>query len=315
MFFVILVIDQLSTTSILNPREKDVDKSKRRCYLHLGPVWAEKDGDSCMYIPPDMKGIANFLYKEENRDFLPAGTGFTLIIVEGELVFSYIITCKHVVKPILDDHEKVYVRLERSDELKVEFRALPDDWIFHKDPSVDIAVHPHHPTGESFRVTAHFVDELLTDKRLEELHHTISEGDPIVFIGMFEPYTGYTRNIPVVRFGHVAMVTHEKIPTGPSLAHQYFLECQAFPFNSGAPVFTPLVVKCHLTYFILGIVSGFFPKEQHVYMRDQGLTVISNLGISTAVPAQDIYDVLYYDELVKLRQKKVWAGRMKRNQN
>jgi hypothetical protein len=265
-----------------------------------------------MYIPPGMTGIANFLYKEENGEFLPAGTGFTLIIVEGELVFGYIITCKHVVKPILDDHEKVYVRLERSDKLKVEFRALPDDWIFHKDSSVDIAVHPHHPTGESFSLTAYPVDSLLTDKRLEELHHTIGEGNPIAFIGMFEPYTGNNRNTPVVRFGHVAMVTHEKIRTKLGLAHQYLLECQAFPFNSGSPVFTSLVVGGYLTYFILGIISGFYPEKQRVYLRDEGLTVISNLGISTAVPAQKIYDVLYYKELVKLRQEKVWAGRTKK---
>jgi hypothetical protein len=263
-----------------------------------------------MYIPTGMKDIANFLYREENREFLPAGTGFTLITIEGESIFSYIVTCKHVVKPILDDHEKVYVRLERSDQSKVEFRELPDDWIFHKDPSVDVAVHPHHPTGESFSLTAYPVDSLLTDKRLEELHHSIGEGNPIVFIGMFERYTGSTKNIPVVRFGNVAMVTGEKIRTDLGFAHQYLLECQAFPFNSGSPVFTPLVVETHLEYFILGIISGFYPERQHVYVRDQGLTVISNLGISTAVPAQNIHDVLYSEELVKSRQKKVWAGRM-----
>jgi hypothetical protein len=289
---------------------RDIDRKKQRCYLHLGPILAEEDGDGCMAISRDMKGIASFLYREENGEFLPAGTGFTLIVIEGDSGFGYTVTCKHVVKPILDDHQKVYVRRERSDESKVDFRELPDDWIFHKDPTVDIAVHPHHPTGEPFSVTAYPADGLLTDKKLKELHHTVGEGNPIVFTGMFEPYTGYTRNIPVVRFGHVAMVTHEKIPTKLGLAEQYILECQAFPFNSGAPVFTPLLVESHLEHFIFGVISGFYPEKQRMYLRDEGLTVISNLGISTAVPAQKVHDVLYYDELVKLRQEKVWAGRM-----
>src|ERR1035441_8545894 len=42
--------------------------------------------------------------------------------------------------------------------------------------------------------------------------HVIHEGADIFFVGLFTPFYGSQQNIPICRFGRLAMVTDEKIP-------------------------------------------------------------------------------------------------------
>ena len=261
-----------------------------------------------MRIDRRLKDIVTFLYREENGEYLPIGTAFHVLIVQGGAGFNHVVTCKHVVRPVLEDHQPVYARLHRSDRLGVEYRPLEDSWTYHDDESVDLAVLPTRPTGEPISLAAIGEGELLTRETLQKGGQLLCEGDDVFFIGLFEPFTGQDRNLPIVRFGKIAMLTDQPLQGEYGLAECYLLECQAFPFNSGSPVFCTVLENGLIVHKLLAVIVGYFPKEQRVHLGAQGLSVFAHVGISTAVPVDKLHEILHGERLVEARQDKSWAG-------
>lgn len=309
------------------PRDKKgnypFDVGKRKSYhFHLaGSIRPVEDGDGCMRPPSGLRDCTAFLYREENGEFLPIGSGVYLIIPDGEHVFSYLVTCKHVVKPLLDTHEDIYVRLNRSDQpTGVEHNVYKGQWLFHPDEAVDLAVLSIQPEAAPFEV--HLIDakKLFTKQREMATHHNIGEGDEVFFAGLFRPYHGYERNLAAYRWGRVSLVTNEQIEGPYGFSDYMLLEMLVFPFNSGSPLFTshaqvpqpkmnrPGIIM--LDYSIVGIASGFFPEKDAPLMNAVGdLVNYTHLGISTAIPAQKVWEILNMPEVVKARKDKIRAGR------
>jgi hypothetical protein len=266
-----------------------------------------------MRVPEIFKNIVAFLCVEDNNRYAPIGTGFRIYLSEGDSVFSYVVTCRHVVQRSLDVREPIYVRLDRSDKSGVDYRPLADGWEFHADPTVDLAVLPHEPKGEPFEFAALEVDGILSDDVLQEDPEAISVGDEAFFVGLFEPYYGYEKNVPIFRFGRLAMVTDEPIGTSGVYSERYLLEAQVYPWNSGSPVFMPFVgPDGQVVFQIVGVAAGFFPDRQREWISADGPTRWMHMGISSVVPAGKIREIIYNESLSSARKNKIRAGRMEK---
>jgi hypothetical protein len=204
-------------------------------------------------FPPDDHGN---LRRDLKNNPIPYGTGFFVAVKNdtgkgrGENSFAYLVTAKHVLK---DEHgfdfDRVFLRL---DTLKGEADFIPLDLIqngqrvvfTHPDPTVDIAVVPALPSQTlfSFKVMS---DDLLSTKETFT-QYNIAEGSDVFFVGLFTTYYGEHANVPIFRFGRMAMFPDEPVPwidyqgQPQQQARLYFIEIQSYGGNSGSSVFFSL---------------------------------------------------------------------------
>lgn len=269
-----------------------------------------------MRMIESLKRTVGFLYFKEGSKYMPLDTASFAKVREENHEFEYLITCKHVVEAC-PRHSQVFLRLNNQDLTNVKYIPLPDNWVYHKDRSVDLAVirynHLKDIPCDYEAVDTEFV--FLPDALLRQY---ITEGDPVAFIGLFTKVMGKRRNLPIYRYGHVAMVTNEKINNkkyGPG--HYLLVECEAYPGNSGAPLYVSIPrqvledifgfsdVNPRQNYvFVLGIMTATF-LEQEIYIPEQKKKTTHNSRISLVVPINYVRDILHGDILLDDRKRHV----------
>ena len=129
---------------------------------------------------------------------------------------------------------------------------------------------------------------------------------------------GQKKNQPIIRFGKVSLMSDEKIEWKEKdkpvkLLDLYLLECQSFGGNSGSPVFfnlNPMRKPGQLSLggpliFLAGVMTGSFLNGSEVQTTDTVAKMISlqNIGIAAVTPANKLHEVLFSEELVKIRSK------------
>lgn len=151
------------------------------------------------------------------------------------------------------------------------------------------------------------VSFLATRQTLE--NRRVAEGEEIFFAGMMSQFYGSKRNYPVMRHGRVAMIPNEPVPTQDGLEDLYVAECQAFPGNSGSPVFlrlAPTVEDPTPDLYLLGLLKGHY----YVNIQRSLLTVESpeyletflrNVGIAVVIPADKLHEILTRSDLEQHR--------------
>src|SRR5690606_35862960 len=125
-------------------------------------------------IPESLQHNVSFLHVQHGQNWEAIGTAFHLNIVDGDHIFTYVVTCKHVVQEARKKNPKqeIYMRLNRSDTLGVGYSLIEGDWVYHDDKAVDVAVAPLIPGGRPLGIGAYDVPNgLLTRK--EELEKRI----------------------------------------------------------------------------------------------------------------------------------------------
>jgi hypothetical protein len=278
----------------------------------FGSNFFELDEEGKMKIPQMLKDVVGFLYVKVGDKFEAIGTAFFVVEVESDIGFFYLVTCKHVIKESLEAGETIYARFNRADKLDVDYIPLPDSWIYHNDPAVDLAVLPWIPPKKGQYQTRWGAlptkDFILTDKILKTAKENLTEGNDVVFIGLFHQYTGTRRNFPVVRNGKIALVTDEPVLGEYGESDYLFIEAQAYPGNSGAPLFASIYWKGRETLFLAGIVSAYYPEQQRYFVAPNTIEVYTHFGISLAVPVEKLSDILYGDELMKRRKDRIGAS-------
>ncbi len=152
---------------------------------------------------------------------------------------------------------------------------------------------------------------LVTKETFERLK--IKEGDDVFFGGLFVPFTGAKKNIPIIRFGRVAMISDEKIPWDGQQLDLYLMETQSFGGNSGSPVFFNLnptrdpgsFVLGPPQLFLAGIMKGSFLNASELVVVNRAPVPVSreNAGIAAVVPSYLLHDVIFGKELVSFRKK------------
>lgn len=274
-------------------------------------------------VPPMIKDVVTFVFaKGDKGTYLPLGTGFFVGIEEERphRGHGYLITARHV----LQDKARrffpsVFIRLNKKAggaeiiEIPLAGRDAPPVYQ-HPDPDVDLAVIPMLPNQD--RYSFKFIPQamLLSPERFREAQ--IREGDDVFFAGLFWQFIGERRNYPMIRFGHVGLVTEEKIPwrsqTGTELLDLFLIEAQSTGGNSGAPVFVYAGngsesgrggEKSELR--LAGVVKGIFLDPKAVVGGGKNSTALvpENMGVTAVVPVYKLHDILFSPALRAVRMQ------------
>lgn len=255
-----------------------------------------------------------------------SGTGF-LVAVEDERLaqtarFLYLVTNRHVAQPGIEDGTPCSVRdyklsmnvhLSASGEedvLNVRSLGPQPGWIFPEDPAVDLAVLPLalEPTTDYMTIGS---DQFLDDEMIRL--SKVSEGDPVIFAGLFLQHIGKRRLEPIIRSGTLAMMPIELVDTTLKRpGHVYFAEAHSFFGNSGSPILVDIrrfePDTSGYEYRLLGVVAGFVPESSDLTLHvttDYSAKLAANSGVCVVVPAFEIRKILFSAELKQKRDRDV----------
>jgi hypothetical protein len=283
--------------------------------------------------PPEIAKTVSFIFladaagnlKIQNGAPVANGTGFFVLVENnaGPGGWGYLVTAKHV---LMDENEnlqrRVFIRIndkhESSEMISLDLTptGTNQNVFFHSDPTVDIAVVPALPDENKFDFLA--VQGRMIKTKDEFKKSTIRPGSDVFFTGLFASHYGEKRNTPIFRFGHVAMLTDDRVRwqeqgKQPKMVELFLLETMSFGGNSGSPVFFSQGMDREPGQIILGadeitlagVMRGNFNEG-----RIGGLiqtpnavlpTFAQNVGIAAVTPGYLLRDILYSDELSKMR--------------
>jgi len=279
-----------------------------------------------MHIKDETKHQVGFLCVEK-RTFQGAkkvlvGTCFWIHLhnFQRNVVFGYLVTAKHVWATFRDGRH-VWVRVNKAVIEKgksgVVYVPLPNKWMFHPDPAVDLAVLPWGAgMAPNYTMVSVAFDEIAKSAetmREEGLSWPPREGEDVIYVGLMAQYAGYERNFPVVRRGHVALITDERVMGSYGLSHYHFIDMQIYPGNSGGPVWVIYPTKTTgITIFLLGVLSTAYPERQELievpleHRRAASkleTTGYYNMGISMVVPTEKLVELLSSPKAEQMRKK------------
>ena len=261
---------------------------------------------------------------KQGKEF--GGTGFLIgfpSAVEGT-DFGYAITNWHVA---VRDGFSV-IRVNKLDGGIDIFEHDPSEWSFIPS-GPDVAAIPFGIDRKVHDVDAISSSSLMTRERAKEL--SIGVGEDVFMVGRFVDHDGGESNIPAARFGNISiMPTLIKQPTG-GMSESYVLDMHSRTGYSGSAVYvyrtpgqdlskTNQIVVGGKNQFIslLGIHWGQFPELWQVKEKKENRTskegtdqesflsasrnyIEGMSGMSLAVPAWNILEVLEVEELKKIR--------------
>ena len=255
------------------------------------------------------------------------GTGFICTIpFDSTGVWAYLVTAKHVVinentdKPF----DNIVVRINSLNDssysipFKIVANGLQKNIFFNPDTSVDLVVF-----GIALDINvlkwASIGDNLMFKSKKDFDTSYVKEGTNIFYTGMFSPYLGYKKNVPIIRFGKMSLITDEKLlwdSAKNELSNLFLVETTTFGGNSGSPVFSydlPYRFIDTLNHHdplkdsvkFIGIIKGSYLENVPIGFKQTSNmipTYTSNVGISGVIPSYFLYEILYGSELKKVRQ-------------
>jgi Trypsin-like peptidase domain len=220
----------------------------------------------------------------------------------------FLVTAKHVLENKDGSLVKeFYIRMNTKDSnsrfiyYRIDTTAKNRNIFFHKDKSVDIAVLVFSPTKDDYvfkYIPPSFIPEKIAFNSLN-----IEEGNEVFFAGLFVQYVGDHKIFPVFRFGHVSLITDEKILWVGQKREMIFLEISSFGGNSGAPVYARIPQPNGSERLILiGVLSGTFRDFADIQVIQTSGTPVAiyNNGISGVTPSYFLNEILFSDELKKI---------------
>jgi hypothetical protein len=253
--------------------------------------------------------------EDATRNTRAGGTGF-LIGVPNNLAppyedgspkgSTYLVTAAHVV-------EKGVANVARVNTPDGGWHSvLLDGWVTHPDGD-DVAACQIGSEWKAFDCASILYSTLATQDVIEQW--SIGPGDDVFLVGRFVGHQGQTRNRPVVRFGHIAMLPAERIRQ-PERDHDqlsYLVEVLSVSGFSGSPVFAtvragarrrgPQGQTINLLSdagpFLIGVDWGHLTRD--ALIETLGFPYHVHSGMTGVVPAEKIRDVLFQPSLVEQR--------------
>lgn len=273
-------------------------------------------------VDPQFKKASVFFFASTNANPVgsqPIGTGFYVSVPKTNGEALYLVTARHVIHDTSGNPRSnvlLWVRSNvRDGSNTVQVRmpltgasAVPT--YLHPDSAVDLAVLLFAvPTSDSLSIPLPMVlsSNAVTDR-------TIQEGDEVFFTGLFTPHYGAAQNIPIFRFGRVAMLSREPVQWFDKKTDLYLIDTFCFGGNSGSPVFlsytldrtggTRLLVGPNTDQkFLAGVLIGNFGDFDKVRWVETAVDgyARNNTGISAVVPAYRLRELLNHPDLKRMR--------------
>jgi hypothetical protein len=274
-----------------------------------------------MDIPAEVQKCVVFVgcRRPGGKESLIGSAFFVAKLARGAhpITFRYVVTAAHVIEAIRDKLglDTVLLRVNRKsgDAQWIETRL--QDWYFHPDQAVDVAVMP--------------IQSLIGfDHNLFPLHlflnadtvrdEKVGAGNEVFLVGLFYRHFGGRNNIPIVRVGNVAAMPGEKVNTCRGPTDAYLIECRSIGGLSGCPVFLPLGTTRSISglaigqmarYFLLGLMHGHFDvrealTDESIAAQDGSPPKSVNMGIAVVVPIEKVLDTLNQDKILDLETRK-----------
>jgi hypothetical protein len=105
----------------------------------------------------------------------------------------------------------------------------------HNDPGVDIVAISLVLPVEKFEIIYVPTSMIASSDDLKE--NGVEEGEDVFFGGMFTHFHGDSKNIPVFRFGKIAITEPARLSVLPAGPADFFLAEARYPGFGGSPVF------------------------------------------------------------------------------
>lgn len=262
-----------------------------------------------MRVPDEVRQCVIFVglpvnMPDDQSGLIPKGTAFFVAVPsesEQGVIYGYLVTAKHVAVRL--EGENFAARVNTKDGNSKLLRGDGARWWYHPtEQSVDVAVIPWAPPPEvefKFVPTSLFLsDEIIRSEN-------IGSGDEVFMTGLFAHLGGSARNLPIVRFGNIAMMPDEPVPTKMGMIEAYLIEARSIGGLSGSPAFVYKIVKGRGKFYLLGLMHGHWdiPPENKNDIEDMNSFGSVNMGIAIVVPAKKILEVLNQPELIEMRQR------------
>lgn len=261
-----------------------------------------------MYIEPDLLESVGFLYEgivsREGSRREHIGTCFFVTVWNHTLdgAFGYIVTAKHVIDGLSNILLRVNKRTVRPRGSGVQYIPLSTNWYHHSDDTADLAVLPWGSVKNNFVLSSLRFDVIAATPEIVRENGgrwPPGVGEPFVFIGLMTQVAGINRNYPIVRRGHLALVTNEKISGKYGPPEYYIADLLTYPGHSGGPVW----VAYGQHGFLLGIMAAGYEQPIVVRKGKKRKTEQINLGMSLLVPVEKLKDILTSDALEERRKQ------------
>ena len=293
--------------------------------------WVDENADA-MRLSDSVLKYAVFLcagrWKTKRRR-RAGGTAFFVEVPaqDNQGNHSYIVTARHVIEEIQHtSSDQVYVKINvNSTEDRpagVRYIGVPfARWQFPRNPTIDLAVALWNPTPSKLRLQYETVplDMLATIDFIRE--EMIGIGELIFYPGCFTSHQETTRNIPIVRTGHIAAMPHEPFRDKHRDVEAYLVEAFSIGGFSGAPVFIgydarrgpaytlkdyrawgpgdpPPIIREDEPEFarVIGVMSGHFRHKQPYGTIHSGLSFV--------VPAVQLRELFQQEDVMREQRKK-----------
>ncbi|MCZ7627379.1 MAG: serine protease [Candidatus Methylomirabilis sp.] len=248
----------------------------------------------------------------------PKATVFFVCVPFEEGAFIYAVTARHVIDSARP-YDRFYVRVNTKDGAFEDVETQASGWFCH--PTTDVAAIPVNLPQKNYDLLPLPCSMLLTTEIVAK--RKVGVGDDVIAVGLYSKYFGVTRNQPIVRFGHVALMPDEQIPLKlypgesgqPVLGDAYLLELQSWGGQSGSPVFVYYPADRELNRLkvrgagpeLLGLIHGHHDLDKKVKFTGDfpgTAKVPLNAGIAILIPSQKINELLMGDELLEDRKRR-----------
>ncbi len=262
-----------------------------------------------MRVPEEVRKCVVFVGLPVNipggrRALAPKGTAFFVGVPSEsapETTHVYLVTAKHVAVRLEGNNFAARVNMKDGGSKRVIGDRTR--WWYHPtDQSVDVAAIPWAPPPEvEFKLipTKLFIsDEIIQSE-------DIGSGDEVFMTGLFAHLSGSKRNLPIVRFGNIAMIPDDPVPTKMGMIEAYLIEARSIGGLSGSPVFVHKIVRGRGKLYLLGLMHGHWdipPENKNDFLDTDSFGSV-NMGIAIVVSAKKILEVLNQPKLVELRRK------------
>ncbi len=174
----------------------------------------------------------------------------------------------------------------------------PDPWIFHPDPSIDLAVLPLDavPMPPEFQPSRFLTLDRHAIAREELRSSECNEGNEVFILGFPMGIAGASQNDVIVRHGIIARIQNWY----DGRSKDFLIDSSIYPGNSGGPVVLKPVLwsashKPKISHArLLGLVAAYLPYQDVAISRQTGrmrLVSEENSGLAQVVPIDAVVEL------------------------
>jgi hypothetical protein len=266
-------------------------------------------------VHADIPKIVVFVGWEANGNFSPRGTGFLGGVSRAGYDFNVLVTADHILDLIPGEEFDVRLNLRGGGCKCVRFKKAHKFSLKKKN---DTAVF-----GLTFDLNLFDYKVIELDRKaLAEAKSKFDWdiGDEVAIVGLYGSHFGQSKNVPIIRIGHIALMPGEPVVSPRGDVSAYLIEGKSIYGLSGSPVFVnapfwamqdgqPAYLRGPLL-IPLGMVLAFHSTES----ADDQVSVPDlagdptypapprmdrNTGLTTVIPIEAILDIVEGDQMLK----------------